>query len=202
MRNQERKYFMENNSVNTLNVEKYRLMLEVYGVLLGKELYSVKVINADPKYNEKSRIGAPVPMVPIKLYIAVRHNIVGVNIEVDGTNTPVVILKDQKGNDIRCRITKPEFKEVSVASVREAVEAYENKSDTLFFSDCEKLTKELTQLNIQQRSYANDLAKEMAGQASLISETIEQMKEQQRRYYESLNRHDGETVTASLTITE
>lgn len=192
---------MENNSSNisSMNVDKFRVNMEVYGALFGKELYSVKVVNADPKYNEKKAMSLPVPNNPIKIFMAIRHNIIGVNADVDGSGCPVVILKDQKGNDIRCRITKPDFKEASVATVREAIEAYESKGDPIFFSDCEKLTKELTQLNIQQRAAANDLAKEMASQASLLSDTVENMKELQRRYFESLNRVDQQSVTVVVT---
>lgn len=189
-------------NISTMNVEKYRISMEVYGNLFGKELYSVQVKNADPKYNEKSRQGIPVPMKPIKIYVVIRHNIIGVNADVDASGNPVVILKDQKGNDIRCQITKPEFKEVSVATVKEAVEAFENKRGPIFFTDCSKLTKEVIALNIGQRNAANDLAKEMAGQATMISEMIENMQEQERRYYESLNRVDHPSAEVSVTVSE
>lgn len=185
-----------------MNVEKYRVSMEVYGNLFGKELYSVQVKNADPKYNEKRNQGLPVPLKPIKIYVVVRHNIIGVNADIDASGNPVVILKDQKGNDIRCQITKPEFKEVSVATVKEAVDAYENKRGPIFFTDCSKLTKEVMALNVGQRNMANDLAKEMAGQATLISEAIELMQEQERRYYESLNRVDHVEVVASVNVSE
>lgn len=190
------------NNVSTMNVEKYRVSMEVYGNLFGKELYSVQVKNADPKYNEKRNQGLPVPLKPIKIYVVVRHNIIGVNADIDASGNPVVILKDQKGNDIRCQITKPEFKEVSVATVKEAVDAYENKRGPIFFTDCSKLTKEVMALNVGQRNMANDLAKEMAGQATLISEAIELMQEQERRYYESLNRVDHVEVVASVNVSE
>lgn len=190
------------NNISTMNVEKYRVSMEVYGNLFGKELYSVQVKNADPKYNEKRNQGLPVPLKPIKIYVVVRHNIIGVNADIDASGNPVVILKDQKGNDIRCQITKPEFKEVSVATVKEAVDAYENKRGPIFFTDCSKLTKEVMALNVGQRNMANDLAKEMAGQATLISEAIELMQEQERRYYESLNRIDHVEVVASVNVSE
>lgn len=189
------------NNISTMNVEKYRVSMEVFGNLFGKELYSVQVKNADPKYNEKRNQGLPVPLKPIKLYVVVRHNIIGVNADIDASGNPVVILKDQKGNDIRCQITNPEFKEVSVATVKEAVDAFENKRGPIFFTDCSKLTKEVIALNVGQRNNANDLAKEMAGQATMISEAIERMQEQERRYYESLNRVDRVEVTADITVT-
>lgn len=194
---------MENVTINTINVDKYRVNMEVYGNLFGKEVYSVKVSNADPKYNEKKSKGLPVPLTPIKLFTVIRHNIMGIKADVDGTGNPVVILQDQKGNDIRCNITKPEFKDVSVATVREAINAFESKEDTFFFSDCEKLTREVTTLNIQERSRANELAKEMAAQATLLSDTNEILKEQARRYYESLNQRDrGVDVEVNVSVNE
>lgn len=191
---------MENINVSTINVDKYRVNMEVYGNLFGKELYSVQVKNADPKYNQKKSAGMPVPLNPIKMYIVVRHNIIGVNADIDGSGNPVVILKDQKGEDIRCAITKPEFKEVTVASVRDAIESFENKTGTIFFSDCSKLTKEVVALNIGQRTAANDLAKDAAAQATMLSETTEIMKEQERRYFESLNQTDAVDVQVNFNV--
>ena len=175
------------DSVKTFNVEKVRVKMEVFGTLFGKEVYSVQSSNLDPKYNAKKNEGALVPIKPIKVYIVKRHNIVGVNANVDAANNPVVILTDQTGEEIRCSINKPDFKEVSVASVKEAIESFENKSGTVFFADCGKLTREVNELNKSSRAAANELAKEMAAQANALSEAIEKMNEESRRYYESLN---------------
>lgn len=191
---------METSTISTFNVEKNRIPMAVYGDLFGKEVYSVKAINADPKYNERKNRGELVPIRPIKIFMATRHNIVGVRADVDGSGMPIVIMTDTTGVEIRGQISKPELREPSVASVKEALEAFESAGETIFFTDCAKLTSEINQLNSQQRICANDYAKEMAAQSTMLQETIENMRELQRRYYDSLNANDSTDRTATVQV--
>lgn len=189
-----------NSPAASLDMDKYRVNLENFGSLFGKQLYVVGVKNADLKYNEKLRAGLPVPNRPIRLFTIDKHNITSVEADIDASNCPVVIFNKGKKSEARFAVTKPEFKEVEVATVREAVEAAENKRAPIFFKDCQRLTAEITQLNIQERNRANDFAKEMAMQASLIDDTIKIQQEEQVRYYASLNQATEVEITASINV--
>lgn len=184
-----------------INTGKYRLQMEAYGRLLGKAIHVVDVKNADPKYNEKRRNGQPVPEKPIRIFAINSFNINSVIADVDANSNLIIVFNQGMKGEARFPVTQPEFKEVAIATVREAVSAAEEKRAPIFFSDLDKLTREITALNTAERNRANDFAKEMALQAGLLDDTITQQNENNRRYYAELNQSTEEEVTVHVTTT-
>lgn len=191
---------MENLSGQSgLNIDKYRVSLEDFGIMLGKQMYTVGVKNVDPKYNEKLRGGAPVVNRPIKMFILNKVDIKGISAEIDGSGCPVVIFNPGSKDEMRFPITKPEFKDVAVATVREAIQAAEDGRQPIFFKDCERLTKELISLNTAERNRANDVAKDAAMQASLLDDLMANQLEEQRNYFASLKMLTEVEINVNVT---
>lgn len=182
-----------------LNIDKYRVSLEDFGVMLGKQMYTVGVKNVDPKYNEKLRGGAPVANRPIKMFYLNKIDIKGIAADVDGSGCPVVIFNPGGKDEMRFPITKPEFKDVQVATVREAIQAAEDGRQPIFFKDCERLTKELISLNTSERNRANDISKEAAMQASLLDDLMTNQLEDQRNYFASLKQSTEVEINVNVT---
>lgn len=190
---------MATNSPIGLNIEKHRIILEDYGIMLGKQLYTVGVKNVDPKYNDKSRDNGPVAKRPIKMYYINKIDVLSVSADVDGSGNPVVIFNAGLPTEMRCPITKPEFKDVAIATVREAIQAAEDNRPPYFFKDCERLTKEMLALNTSERNRANDIAKDHASQADLLEDLMTQQLEDQRAYYASLRLSTTAEINVSIT---
>lgn len=182
-----------------LNIDKYRVNLEDFGIMLGKQMYTVGVKNVDPKYNDKLRAGAPVANKPIKMYVANKIDIKGITADVDGSGCPVVIFNPGSKDEMRFPITKPEFKEAAVATVREAIQAAEDGRQPIFFKDCDRLTKELLALNTSERNRANDIAKDSATQASMLDDLMNIQIEDQRQYYASLKQSTSVEINVNIS---
>lgn len=182
-----------------LNVEKHRVSLQEMGGMLGQQIYTLDVKNADPKYNEKMRNNLLVPSRPIRMIVIVRTDITSVRAEVDANSFPVVIINEGQKSELRLQVTKPEFSDVKVSSVRECIQALEDKKSSFYFRDCEALVKEVAMLNNQQRAMANDLAKEVAQQSAMIEDLIAIQAEEQRRYLETSRRTDDIEVKVTIT---
>lgn len=192
------KQIMENVIVNT---GKYRVQMEAYGKLLGKAIHIVGVKNADPKYNEKRRNGAPVPEKPIRIFAINSFNINSVKADIDANGNMIIVFNGGEKGEARFPVTQPEFKDVEIATVREAVLAAEENRAPIFFKDLDKLTKEVVSLNVAERNRANDFAKEMAAQAGLLDDTVAIQNENNRRYYAELNQSTVEEMQLTVSTT-
>lgn len=186
------------NMTPGLNVEKYRVSLKEFGNMLGEQIYTLAVKNADPKYNEKRSNNLLVPIRPVRMVVINRTDILSVRAEVDGNGFPVVIINEGTKSELRLQITKPEVTEVKVSTVRDCIQAIEDGKCSFYFRDCEALVKEVSLLNLQQRTLANDAAKELAQQSSMIDELIAIQAEEQRRYLESARKLDEVEVKVTV----
>ena len=186
-----------NNEVK-LPIEKVRVSMEAFGSLYGKRIFTVISENADPKFIEKMRTNALRLSSPLRKFSVKAIDVTSLNAQVDASGALIVIINNDP--DLRCPVTKPEFKEVSVATVREAIEAHENKSGTIYFTDCDAVTKEVIALNAAERAKANDLTKELAAMTVMYGDLIDVQKESRRRYYEELNQQLDADVTVNVTV--
>ena len=168
-------------------IKNNRLTLQKYSKYFGLRIYQVKRENVDLTYNKKLQNGEPSLTKPLFKFRAKPIDIF--NIELcgeDASGEPCIVFN----NDVNLRfpVKKPEFfKEVEPATVKEAVDSKE----PIYFSDIEKLNKEIYALNMVEFRKASALAEEFTKQATLLSTLNQQNLIDTNEYLAQIHKADA-----------
>lgn len=160
------------NKPGEAKLERHRITLSNYGALMGQLIFAVEVRNIDADYNKKkSGNEILIPHFPIKLYSLKRIPVHAVAADTDANDNVVIIFNND--SSLRFPVTSPEIRVPTMATIKDAVRAYESKEPPIFFKDCAKATAEVIALNKTNWDKAVRLSKDMAQQAEGISQAIE-----------------------------
>lgn len=161
-----------------------RQVLIAYGEHYGKQLHTIVSYNPDLTYNEDVMAGKNTLRRPMEIYVIQSINITGINlIEGIDANHPAKI--EFNGDpSLRYDVVPPTFKEVSCATVREAIEAYKNKKAPIFFpsSQIAQLTQEVIGANEETQREFENLAKKYLNLANTTREINESTTRKRDEY--------------------
>lgn len=190
------------NKVNpelTSIIAKNRKILEKYGAIYGKQIFTVTCENVDKQYNENKAKGLPSLITPIKMYRVKSIDINKIEIAMDASHDAAVILNDNPM--LRFALVDPKFKSADTKTVTEAVDAISNNKNPIFFSDRTRLTMEVNALNSKEMQKATDLAKAFTGQTGFLSDLMKSQEIDDRRYLQEIGATDNEeTITHHVEI--
>lgn len=163
-------------------LKKNRKVIVKYGEMLGKELYTVRKVNVDPKYVDKKNSNGEylVPHLPITRCMIVRIPITSVGIGEDLNGTPMLIFNqgisddNNKSLEYKCPLTDPMFNiEPTTENILKAIDAQAKNGPALYFSNPEKLTDACVETNRMMVSRLQELLNSLSGQKRSLENSIE-----------------------------
>lgn len=179
-------------------IKRSRIVMQEYGKMYGKRIFTVAKLNIDLLYNKKKQDGQPVLNRPLQKFMPKPIDIYDIKlIEEDGSGEPCVIIN----NDVELKfpVKSPDFKDVTTLSVKEAL----NSDVPVFFADYEKLVKELDSLNNTEYRKAVALAEEFSKQAALLHDLTQQNEMDLKEYNNQLfDDKEAEVKVEEHTIIE
>lgn len=200
---------MVEQKINVEIVKDSRPSMGKFGMLLGKQIFTIEKVNVDLKYN--SRLAEAqvknllMPSRPIVRYKVKAIDIVSIDTALDASNSPVVILNpgriDANGNslEIICPMVDPKFAaEVTVQSVAEAIN--KKNGGIVYFSNGKRLAEQANILNQKEISELSDFIDELKKQQNLVDNTITTNTNNIDEYYKELDGKSGTNVEARIHI--
>lgn len=167
-------------------ITRNRRVLEEYGKYFGHRIYMVVRENVDMTYNKKKAEGQPVLAKPLLKFMAKPIEICRIELLAeDGSGEPCIVINSDPS--LKFPIKKPDFREVDPMTVKQALDS----EATIFFSDIEKLTKEINSLNMSEFRKASLLAEEFTKQATFLSSLNQQNTADMTEYLRQLRDIDS-----------
>jgi len=170
-----------------VNISDKRIVLERYGKLFGKTICTVKSDNIDLSHNDKVREDNPLRLIlPLKKYYIETIDITGLNVFESAGRLFVEFNGDPKLQFPIVSDSNPTFKVAGQATIEEAISAYENGKDPIFFNDRKALSDRVTAMNKQNISAASTLAEEAVAWVNSLTKINEITQSDTVAYYKSL----------------
>lgn len=180
-------------------IRKHRSVLQEYGKMYGRRIFTIVRENVDLTYNKKKNEGQPSLIKPLLKFAPKAIDIYNIElIGEDGVGEPCILINNDP--NLKFPVKNPDFKDVTPVTVKEAL----NSESPIFFADIEKLTKELNSLNMSEFRKASDLASDFTKQASFLSQLCQQndieMKDYKRQLEENDNTEDEVVIHQQVTV--
>ena len=133
-------------------------------------------------------------------------DILAVSIGINANDKPVIILNENIPGvePIQCSLSKPTFdRKVTGTTVREAIEAQKNNDAPIYFSDLEKLTREVNALNADALRDVTSLISYLENNKKVLSDDTALNNEYLKKYHEECDREESQVVaTVQVEVTD
>lgn len=179
-----------------------RSILRQYKEYFCDQLFTVISWNPDLTYKEDVMNGKNTFMRENLLYKVEAIDVIGMNLVCDLNGTPKVEFNGRA--DLRYDIVPPTFAEVSCATVKDAVDAYNNKKAPIFFppSQYAKLVAEVTGANEGTMRFYEEQAKKALNLAKVARDVNETTQRSYEEYLRQLGINKNDAATVRVTLEE
>ena len=191
-------------------VANNRAVLSAYGKNYGRQIFCVKEVFVDPiaKQNMREHVQGNILFIdkPVKHFMIEKIDILAVSIGINANDKPVIILNENIPGvePIQCSLSKPTFdRKVTGTTVREAIEAQKNNDAPIYFSDLEKLTREVNALNADALRDVTSLISYLENNKKVLSDDTALNNEYLKKYHEECDREESQVVaTVQVEVTD